>query len=207
MSDNSSHMQFDHQHFKVLKDISAFSDIKRYRGMLPAKLAVFHNPDKVEELVDEECVERIVISLACGSERVMLKLTERGHELLEELLPIYEKVTKEAELDASNEGTAYEPPTAPELTKSQCILLSDVYHYSKIHSFGGLMPMDILEAYDPKDASSLSGNGYLIHVKAEMGKGRKRKGVILSDKALRLLQHFNLVPANALAPSWKNPCG
>ncbi|TVM17135.1 hypothetical protein DPQ33_10095 [Oceanidesulfovibrio indonesiensis] len=199
-------MQFDHQHFKVLKDISAFSGIKRYRGMLPAKLAVFHNPDKVEELVDEECVERIVISLACGSERVMLKLTERGHELLEELLPIYEEDAKEGE-QASGSGPDAEPQPATELTRAQCILLSDIYHYSKIHSFGGLMPADILEAYDPKDTSSLSGNGYLIHVKAEMGKGRKRKGVILSDKALQLLQHFNLVPASALSPSWKNPCG
>lgn len=200
-------MHFDHQHFKVLKDISAFSGIKRYRGMLPAKLAVFHNPDKVEELVDEECVERIVISLACGSERVMLKLTERGHELLEELLPIYEEDAKEGEQEASDAGPDAEPPPATELTRAQCILLSDVYHYSKIHSFGGLMPADVLEAYDPKDTSSLSGNGYLIHVKAEMGKGRKRKGVILSDKALRLLQHFNLVPASALSPSWKTPCG
>lgn len=200
-------MQFDNQHLKILKDISAFSGIKRYRGMLPAKLAVFHNPDKVEELVEEECVERIVISLACGSERVMLKLTDRGHELLEELLPIYEEVAREEDIDAPCEEQASEPPPASELTKTQCILLSDVYHYSKIHSFGGLMPFEILDAYDASDVSSLSGNGYLIHVKAEMGKGKKRKGVILSDKALRLLQHFNLVPANSLSPSWKNPCG
>ncbi len=200
-------MQFDNQHLKILKDISAFSGIKRYRGMLPAKLAVFHNPAKVEELVEEECVERIVISLACGSERVMLKLTDHGHELLEELLPLYEEVAREEEINAPCDEQASEPPPASELTKTQCILLSDVYHYSKIHSFGGLMPVEILDAYDPRDVSSLSGNGYLIHVKAEMGKGKKRKGVILSDKALRLLQHFNLVPANSLSPSWKTPCG
>ncbi|MFW5735616.1 MAG: hypothetical protein ACOCWR_11200 [Oceanidesulfovibrio sp.] len=200
-------MQFDNNHFKILKDISAFSGIKRYRGMLPAKLAVFHNPDKVEELVEEECVERIVISLACGSERVMLKLSERGHELLEELLPMYEEDAKATAKEASCEEPANELQPAPVLDKSQCFLLSDVYHYSKIHSFGGLMPYDILEGYDAKDVSSLSGNGYLIHVKAEIGKGRKRKGVILSDKALRLLQHYNLVPTYTLSPSWKNPCG
>jgi molybdenum-dependent DNA-binding transcriptional regulator ModE len=198
-------MQFDNQHFKILKDISAFSGIKRYRGMLPAKLAVFHHANKVEELVEEECVERIVFSLACGSERVMLKLTERGHELLEELLPMYEEVAEKAEAACKDEEA--EPEPTPEVSKAQCILLSDVYHYSKIHIFGGLMPNDILETYESKDVSSLSGNGYLIHVKAEVGKGKKRKGVILSDKALRLLQRFNLVPANALAPPWKNLCG
>ncbi|QJT10446.1 hypothetical protein [Oceanidesulfovibrio marinus] len=206
-------MQFDQQHFKILKDINAFSGIKRYRGMLPAKLAIFHDAGKVEELVDEECVERIVITFACGSERVMLKLTERGHDLLEELLPVYEEAAKEADLgEVCSEGEDSQvvevkrTPTSS-LSKTQCILLSDVYHYSKIHSYGGLMPSDILETYSPKDISSLSGNGYLIHVKAEVGKGKKRKGVILSDKALRLLQGFNMVPANSMVPAWRTPCG
>lgn len=207
-------MQFDQQHFKILKDINAFSGIKRYRGMLPAKLAIFHDASKVEELVDEECVERIVITFACGSERVMLKLTERGHDLLEELLPIYEEAVEEVDMEAACPGQEEETPVvevkrvpASNLSKSQCILLSDVYHYSKIHSFGGLMPSDILETYSPKDISSLSGNGYLIHVKAEVGKGKKRKGVILADKALRLLQGYNVVPANSMVPAWKTPCG
>ncbi|TVM30691.1 hypothetical protein [Oceanidesulfovibrio marinus] len=206
-------MQFDQQHFKILKDINAFSGIKRYRGMLPAKLAIFHDAGKVEELVDEECVERIVITFACGSERVMLKLTERGHDLLEELLPVYEEAAKEADLgEVCPEGedsqvVEVKRTHTSSLSKTQCILLSDVYHYSKIHSYGGLMPSDILETYSPKDISSLSGNGYLIHVKAEVGKGKKRKGVILSDKALRLLQGFNMVPANSMVPAWRTPCG
>ncbi|TVM26709.1 hypothetical protein, partial [Oceanidesulfovibrio marinus] len=143
-----------------LKDINAVSGIKRYRGMLPAKLAIFHDAGKVEERVDEECVEHIVITFSCVSELVMLKRTERGHDLIDELLPVYEAAAKEADLvevcpefEESQVVEVNRTHTSC-LAKTQCILLSDVYHDSKIHSYGALMPSDILETDRPKDSSS-----------------------------------------------------
>ncbi len=196
--------KFDQAHFKILKDISAFSSIKRYHGMLPAKLALFYDQSKVNKLIEDECVERIVISFPCGSETVMLALTERGHEMLEALLPEYEKAVARVSPAEEDDGSMQ---AQSGLSREQCILISDVYHYSNIHEYGGLMPYDILERYSSKDVNALSASGYLIHVKAEMGKGKKRKGVILTDKALSTLQAMNLAPMNAgFINPWRHPC-
>ena len=169
-------MNLDSEKLQILADIDSFSNIQRYRGMMPSRLAMFHDDEQLTELINNEYVERVLVDLPCGSETKLLKLTDLGAELLDE---------------ARVSGSFTEPgPQRPqleiELSKRQWILLKDIYHFSGIHRHRGMMPLSELEAYDQEDVRALYANGLIIRVKIESG-GKKIKGMALSRKGLRLI--------------------
>ncbi len=176
-------MQLDKQHQEILQDIASFASIERYRGMLPAKLALCYDAHKIDELVHAGLVERMQISYACGQESVLLKLTEQGDQALDRL----------------RRSETVAPPTLPrrkdkplprdcgDLSPERLRILSDIQHFTGIHRFGGLMPQSEAENYAPQDLNELYAQGFVIRVKVELGTGEKRKGYILSDKGLRCL--------------------
>lgn len=177
-------MHIENQHFEILNDIAKFADVERYRGMLPAKLALCYDTRKVEELIEANLVERVFISFSCGQESQLLKLTEQGRTALEDLCD----PGGEDPAQPRGKKILIQPkPECAELTPEQMQIMSDILHYSKIHRFGGLMPHTETTVYPPRDLNILFARGFVIRVKAELGSGKKRKGLILSDKGLRCL--------------------
>lgn len=177
-------MKLDTQHLEILQDIASFSSVERYRGMLPTKLALCYEERKINELVKADLVERMEISYACGQEATLLKLTEEGEELLDEMV---RNGVQNIQILRKRKA---QPPVRPEcegLSEEQWQIMNDIFHYSKIHRFGGLMPSNETDDYSPRALNELFAQGFIIRVKAEIGTGEKRKGYILSDKGLRCL--------------------
>jgi hypothetical protein len=173
-------MIVDAAHIAILRDVAAFSKVKRYRGMMPTRLALYQEQAKVDDLVEAGLIERINATMSCGSEHVLLKLTRQGFDTLKEL---------EAAQDAAQDGPA-EPEAAGSerrLSEEQEEILNDIYHFSKIKRFGGMTSPDLLADYDVKNVNNLFARGFVIRVKADLGSGRKRKGFILSEKGLAYL--------------------
>ncbi|MBG0777097.1 MAG: hypothetical protein H0S85_11785 [Desulfovibrionaceae bacterium] len=175
-------MNLDSTHIKILKDIKSFTKVKKYRGMLPSKLALFNQDRKFDELLEAGLVQRLYVTTACGSESLYFKLTDNGHGFLDSLSP-EELCADECPREYGDEEDDY-------LTTDQASILNDIYHYSKITKHGGIMPTELLGEFDSRIINALFSKGCLIRVKADMGRSRKRKGLMLSEKGLRLLLFF-----------------
>jgi len=169
-------MQFDTRHLRILRDLSLFSKVKRYQGMLPAKLAVFYEDEKVRDLIEQGIVERYNISFPCGSHTAMLRLTEQGKQTVASL-----PQSEAAEHDAATDGPA------ESLSPEHAAALADIYHFSKIQRYGGMMPESELNNYDLKTINQLYALGFVARVSVDTGTKKKRKGLIVSEKALRYL--------------------
>lgn len=171
-------MLLDNEHLQILADIESFAAIKKYRGMMPNRLTLFHQPDKLDELLQCGLVERVHVDMPCGAESRLFKLTDQGVEELER----YRQ---------SDEGQDFAKTSQPGafsgLTRPQWILLNDIFHISQMHKNGGIAPNDELAAYDPADIQALYKGGLIVRVKAETGKGGKRKGLVLSRKGLQFV--------------------
>ncbi len=174
-------MKLESQHIEILKDIESFSDVARYRGMLPASLAMCYSESAIEELVQAQFIERMFISYSCGKESRFFKLTDQGRAELHWL-----NQGGPHDADARKKGSQRNPD-CDELTEEQLQIMSDILHFSKIHRYGGLMPQSETEIYPPQELNRLFARGFVIRVKAELGSGKKRKGLILSDLGLRCL--------------------
>lgn len=177
-------MQVDAVHKEILQDIASFSTIERYRGMMPMKLAMCFDELRIAELVEAGLIERIQISYACGQEATLLKLTDAGEVLLMDLAEgdaeALARLRRRAEKVVTHRECAH-------LSQEQWQILSDVYHYTNIPRFGGLMPQEEVGIYDQRSVNELFAQGFVIRIKAELGSGVKRKGLILSDKGLTCL--------------------
>lgn len=177
-------MQTDDAKLRILQDIRNFTKVRRYRGMFPTKLAMFHDQNVIDELLEEGFIERIFIDLPCGSESKLLKLTEAGMDYLDTLCSLPPDPAVAVSADCEPESAEPDPEA---LTKDQKVLLSDIYHFSNIRRFGGMMPREELENYNLRDVNTLYVRGYIIRIKAESGSGKKRRGMMLSDKGLRIM--------------------
>lgn len=167
-------MQLNQEHLKILKDVSVFSRVHRYHGMLPRKLTLFYDEDSIDDLLHAEFIERVHFNYPCGSNTILLRLTPSGQKALQENEDALEPLPGE---------------TLNELTQEQWDVLSDVYHISQLRRYAGIMPLQAVEEekLDPKIVNHLYARGFLIRVKAEMGSGKKRKGFLLTNKGLRYL--------------------
>ncbi len=177
-------MRADATHAAILKDVAAFSKIKRYRGMLPTRLVMYQDQIKIDELLEAGFIERLNVSMPCGSEHTLLKLTDAGSEAVKVL------DRPDADSPAKQELVSQEPEACrvlENLNEEQMDILNDVFHYSKIKRFGGMMHYDELSIYDVKNVNILFARGFVIRVKADLGSGKKRKGLILSEKGLYYL--------------------
>lgn len=172
-------MQLNQEHLKVLKDISLFSRVHRYHGMLPRKLALFYDDQTIDDLLHAEYIERVHFKYPCGSNTMLLRLTTAGAAALQADVGAAEMLPDNVVLD--------------ELTQEQWDVLSDIYHTSQLRRYGGILPLEKVEdeRMDPKIINKLYARGFLIRVKAEMGSGKKRKGFIISNKGLRYLNLYS----------------
>ncbi len=167
-------MQLNQEHLKILKDVSVFSRVHRYHGMLPKKLTLFYDENIIDELLHAEYIERVHFNYPCGSNTMLLRLTSTGQTALQENEDALEPMPD----DIMNE-----------LTQEQWDVLSDIYHISQLRRYAGIMPLQAIEdeKLEPKIVNSLYARGFLIRVKAEVGTGKKRKGFLLTNKGLRYL--------------------
>lgn len=167
-------MQLNQEHLKILKDVSVFSKVHRYHGMLPRKLTLFYDEEIIDDLLHAEYIERVHFNYPCGSNTMLLRLTSAGQQALKLNEDVIESMP---------------PEQVEELTQEQWDVLSDVYHISQLREHAGILPLEKVDAMkvDPKIVNHLYARGFLIRVKAEMGTGKKRKGYIISNKGLRYL--------------------
>jgi hypothetical protein len=168
----------NHTYVKILRDIEAFAPVRRYYGMLPFKLAVFHDDPCTEELIRAGLMERVFMDLPCGSENTLFRLTDEGRAYLRQAGVLQEDGDDGAEAEASDEDA---------LTKEQRVLLKDIYHCSRIHRFDGMMPVDMVDSASTRDMNALFRDGYVLKVTSDTGASGKRKGLILSRKGLERL--------------------
>ncbi len=186
-------MRLDKRHIDILKDIAGFARVERYRGMMPSKLALCYDGSDVDALVDADLVERMRMTYACGLENTFFKLTDAGMQLLEELARQEQELTQQ-EKDAgvvrlpqtNNEVVFFDE--CLELNEEQRQILADIWHFSNIRRFCGMMPASELEEYPPREVNTLFARGFIVQVKAELGSSGKHKGLILSSKGLRCVR-------------------
>ncbi len=173
-------MELTLRHLRILKDIAAFSRVKRYRGMLPGKLALCYDQSLIDELLAAGLISRLQASYSCGSETMLLKLSTQGEQLLHDLaLP-----------GQADESSCAEDALPVDITPEQRLLLNDIFHFSQISRFGGMMPNTEIDAYAPRDVNTLFAKGYIVRVKSESGSGVGLKGLILSDRGIAALRAF-----------------
>ncbi len=177
---------------ELLQDIASFSKVRRYKGMLPSKLTLFYDESRVEELITSGYIERLIVSYPCGSEPSYLRLTNSGEEMLQNL-------------GISSAPQKRSPKRlVDDLTEEQLLLLNDLFHYAQVTCNGGMAPISCIEAESLKDLNMLLTKGYALRVKTESGKGKKRKGLVLTEKGLLTLHAANqpeFSPAEESSPA------
>lgn len=182
-------MQLSKELNQLLKDIEAFSAIKRYRGMLPSKHALLFHPESIKELIEAGLIERLVVTFACGAENTLLRLTPAGRELLQK------EHTQQGDVSGQYATDDASAVSHEDLTEEQFEILQDIHHYTMIKRYGGIMPNEEVKNYNTKTINELFCNGLIIRVKVENHVQKKRKGVILSEKGFRYLAAlYNGIP-------------
>lgn len=151
--------------FDILRAAAAFATVERYQGTLPKRQALFFAKDDLHALEDAGLLEKVKLSYPCGKSVAGWRLTPAGRALMPQ------------------PG----PETVGELEAEHLRILGDIYHYSRISSFRGMMPKDLAkEAFDGDDLRDLFTHGYLLRIRI---KGVvKVKGWVVSDKGLSALR-------------------
>ncbi|EFL49608.1 conserved hypothetical protein [Solidesulfovibrio fructosivorans JJ]] len=151
--------------FEILRAVAAFAPVERYQGTLPKRQALFFAKDDLGALEDGGLLEKVKLSYPCGKSMAGWRLTPAGRAFLPEI----------------------EPEECGELAAEHLCILSDVYHYSRISSFHGMMPKDLAKgAFDGDDLRDLFTHGYLLRIRV---KGQaKAKGWVVSNKGLAALR-------------------
>lgn len=163
--------------FDILRAAAAFSTVERYQGTLPKRQALFFAKDDLAALEDAGFLERVKLSYPCGKSVAGWRLTTAGKALLPE----------------------FEEHDHGELAPEHLRILGDVYHYSRLSSFRGMMPKDLAkQCFDADDVRDLFTHGYLLRIRIK-GDG-KTKGWVLSDKGLAALRAASRPPGACASP-------
>lgn len=151
--------------YDILRAAAAFATVERYQGTLPKRQAVLFAKDDLEALEDAALLERVKLSYPCGKSVAGWRLTPAGKALLPEC----------------------EDEEFGELMAEHLRILNDVYHYSRISSFRGMMPKALAkDSFDADDVRDLFSHGYLLRIRIK-GAG-KTKGWVVSGKGLAALR-------------------
>jgi hypothetical protein len=161
----------------ILRATAAFAAVARYQGTMPKRQALVYAKDDLAILEDAGFLEQVKLSYPCGKSVAGWRLTNAGRRLL----PGQEHIGEE------------------ELEPEHLRILSDVYHYSRISRFGGMMPKELGKDYDADDMRDLYWHGYLLRIRL---KGAKRaKGWVVSAKGLAVLHlAFGTTPSRYGVP-------
>lgn len=170
------------KHVQVLKDISRFSGIRRYHGMLPEKHALLYEAGVLDYLEECNLVEIGTVIAQCGAHMSGYRLTEGARRDLKLMGVELEGETEPQELSTEDEDGC--------LTNGQIEILADVYHFSRVSRFGGITPKEMLDDYDKKDIKVLYELGYILYIKLKGKAVKHGKGYILTDRSLRLLRRL-----------------
>ena len=149
----------------ILKAAAAFATVERYQGTLPRRQALLYAKDDLRALDDAGLLECIKLSYPCGRSMAGWRLTEAGRLAL-------------PEPEAADE---------PELLPEHLRILNDVYHYSRLSAFRGMMPQDLARRqFDKDDLEDLFTHGYLLRIRIKTD--GKAKGWVVSNKGLCALR-------------------
>ena len=153
--------------------------MERYQGTLPKRQALLYAKEDLAALEDAGFLERVKLSYPCGRSVGGWRLTQAGRLAL----PVPDGGPQEEEL-------------APEHLR----VLSDVYHYSRLSRYSGMMPKELGRDYDADDLRDLFLHGYLLRISL---KGAvKAKGWVVSNKGLAALRrHCAPPPSQGCAPA------
>lgn len=171
------------KHIQILKDIHMFSRIKRYHGMLPQKDAVIYDENAMDYLMDEGLVEEGCIFTTCGNNPKGYRLSDTARDDLKELGVSLSGQEFENLEEADFIATDH-------LTKDHLDVLMDIQHLTQINKFHGIAPRHVMDEYDKALLKDLYDSGYVFHIKLKGKKVKYEKGLVLSDKAQRMLQQL-----------------
>lgn len=173
------------EHIQLLKHVQAYSNVKRYHGMLPEREALAYDSKMLDHLKECGLLEEGTILTSCGSNPRGYRLAKNARKELNSLGidfadRAWEKVRNDDEV------------TLDQLDKEHIDLLRDIYHLSKVTRFCGVAPKDMLRDYDNTVLYMLYDMGYVYHIKLKGKNVRHGDGYVLSDKAQRLLLQYGL---------------
>lgn len=162
----------------ILKAAAAFATVERYQGTLPRRQALLYAKDDLRVLDDAGLLECVKLSYPCGRSMAGWRLTEAGRSAL-------------PEPEAADE---------PELLPEHLRILNDVYHYSRLSAFRGMMPQDLARRqFDKDDLEDLFSHGYLLRIRIKTD--GKAKGWVVSNKGLHALRRSQGKTTPNAAPS------
>lgn len=148
---------------EILRATAAFATVDRYQGTLPKRQALLFAKTDMTALETSGFLELVKLSFPCGKAVDGWRLTEIGREWLI--------------AQGWDDG---------ELAPEHLRILNDVYHYSRISRFRGMMPKECGKDYDADDLRDLFTHGYLLRIQV---KGTdKTKGWLVSAKGLAALR-------------------
>lgn len=169
------------RHIQILKDVSHYSKIQRYHGLMPRKEALLYDEDLLEGLVENGLVEEGVIEKSCGSNPVGYRLSEKGKSDL-----------KSVGIDfTSDEWKVLQSDShvhLDDLEEDDIQVLVDMYHLTRLKRFDGMAPKFIMEHYSSSQLKALYDLGYILYIKLKGAEISCEKGYVLSEKAHRLLR-------------------
>jgi hypothetical protein len=173
------------QHIQILKHIHAYTNVKRYHGMLPEREALAYDDNVLEYLKECGVVEEGIIITSCGSNPKGFRLAEGARHELESLgIDFTDKGWEKVRND--------DYVALDQLDKEHIELLRDIYHLSKVSRFCGVAPCEMLEDYERTLLRMLYDMGYVFHIKLKGKNVRHGDGYVLSDKAMRLLRQSGM---------------
>lgn len=161
---------------EILRSAAAFATVSRYQGALPKRQALLYDKEELCALEREGLLERIELSYPCGRSMAGWRLTTAGRDCL-------------PEGDTAGEG---------ELFPEHLRILNDVYHYSRLTGFHGMMPKDLARQFDKDDLEDLFNHGYLLRIAVKSD--GKAKGWVVSAKGVRALRRW-LAAGTGCAPA------
>ncbi|WP_300160981.1 hypothetical protein [Solidesulfovibrio sp.] len=163
---------------EILRAAAAFATVERYQGALPRRQALLYSKKDLAALEEAGLLERIKLSYPCGRTMAGWRLTEAGRLELPQA----------------------ETPEEPELMPEHLRILNDVYHYSRLSTFRGMMPGDVARRQcDKDDLEDLFNHGYLLRIRVK--NDGKAKGWVVSNKGLAALRRRQEQDGTPAAPA------
>jgi len=168
-------MNLTERDLQILKNVRFFTKMHRYGGMLPGKYLLLYENDDLEKLIAHDYLERAVLSTPSNTVYPGLRLGAAGRKLInEEETPVIQDGTQEIPIELVD-------------------IMEDVYHFSHIGRYRGLMPEKKAREYEPSDLEDLLNHGYVYRVKIRWAEGKKIEGYVISTKAHHLLKTLRII--------------
>lgn len=184
-SESNRPMILSQQHIKLLQDVSSFSGMERYHGLMPERHALLYDDEVVQDLLENNLVDEGHITTSCGLETKGYRLSDTARDDLARL----GVDLRDHDWDQIKDSKLI---IEDELTREDIELLTEVYHYSKIKRHHGIAPKELMEDCDKKRLKDLYKSGYLFNIRLKGQTVKHEKGYVLTEKAHSLLKHVGV---------------